>query len=110
MKSLLTEQHSGQRPLVACKLRVHSCPLTGHALGCRLVTCLGTPLNSGLSVSGSIAALYTPGTYVWSWGDRQQGTYDEFVLNIGAVPEPGSTLAMLVLVTAGLMGVRRRRA
>jgi putative transposase len=58
------------------------------------------------------------GNHVLTFRNREQGTQLDSVLLIydpsqptpPGVPESGSTLAMLGLVAAGLMGVRRRRA
>lgn len=48
----------------------------------------------------------TPGTYEWSWGT---GTNQNFTLQIGpaAVPDSGSTFALLALALAALLGVNR---
>ena len=69
------------------------------------------PLSSSAIWNGaSLASLgLDPGTYEFTWGGGGTGPADSIILNIGDVPESGSTLAMFSLVAAGLMGVRRRR-
>lgn len=47
----------------------------------------------------------TPGTYVWSWGN---GSNQDFTLQVGAVPEPG-TLFLLALGVLMLIVVKLRR-
>ena len=47
----------------------------------------------------------TPGTYVWSWGT---GANQNFTLQIGAVPDAGSTLPLLGFASLGLVALRRK--
>jgi hypothetical protein len=48
-----------------------------------------------------------PGTYVWTWGT---GVNQNFTLQIGAVPDAGSTLGLLSLAVIALLGINRFRA
>jgi len=47
----------------------------------------------------------TSGTYKWTWGN---GVNQTFTLKIG-VPDPGSTVGLLLLGLAALFGVSRLR-
>src|SRR5437762_377717 len=46
----------------------------------------------------------TPGTYVWTWG---AGANQNFTLQIGAVPDGGSTVSLLGCALLGLVALRR---
>jgi hypothetical protein len=59
-------------------------------------------------IGGNISDGYTGnGGASGDWALFIEGDY---IARTGGVPEGGSTLAMLGLVTAGLVGVRRRRS
>jgi hypothetical protein len=47
----------------------------------------------------------TRGTYVWTWG---AGANQNFTLQIGAVPDGGSTVSLLGFGLLGLAGLRRK--
>jgi hypothetical protein len=48
----------------------------------------------------------TPGTYVWSWGDG--GANQNFTLEIGSVPDGGSTVVLLGCALLGVAVLRRK--
>jgi len=48
-----------------------------------------------------------PGTYVWTWGT---GVNQNFTLQIGAVPDAGSTLGLLLVAASGLFALSRFRS
>jgi VPDSG-CTERM motif len=48
----------------------------------------------------------TPGTYVWTWGGG--GANQRFKLQIGSVPDSGSTVSLLGFALVGLPGLRRK--
>jgi hypothetical protein len=47
----------------------------------------------------------TPGTYVWSWGG---GANQNIMLQIGAVPDGGTTVSLLGCALLGLAALRRK--
>ena len=47
----------------------------------------------------------TPGTYEWTWGT---GENQNFTLQIGSVPDVGSTLPLLGFASLGLVALRRK--
>jgi hypothetical protein len=47
----------------------------------------------------------TPGTYEWTWGT---GADQSFTLEIGSVPDSGTTVSLLGFALLGLVGLRRR--
>jgi hypothetical protein len=47
----------------------------------------------------------TPGTYEWTWG---AGANQNFTLQIGAVPDGGSTVSLLGCALLGLAALRRK--
>jgi len=71
----------------------------------------GSPLSDSSTYPsltfGSLGV--TPGTYVWTWGT---GPDQNFTLQIGpaTVPDSGSTLGLLLLVSAILFGARQLRS
>jgi hypothetical protein len=46
-----------------------------------------------------------PGTYVWRWGT---GANQKFTLQIGAVPDGGSTVSLLGCALLGVAALRRK--
>jgi hypothetical protein len=71
----------------------------------------GNPLSDMATYNNATFASLgvTPGTYEWTWGT---GVDQNFTLQIGpaAVPDSGSTLALLFLSLAALFGIGRLRA
>jgi hypothetical protein len=70
------------------------------------------PVSTATFENATFASLgMTPGSYVWSWGDRTANTFDTLTLNIGpqptGVPAPAA-LSLLGLGLAGLLLARRR--
>jgi hypothetical protein len=56
--------------------------------------------------SATFASLeVTPGTYVWTWGT---GANQNFTLQIGSVPDGGSTVSLLGFALLGLATLRRK--
>ena len=47
----------------------------------------------------------TPGTYVWTWGT---GPDQNFTLEIGTLPDGGTTVSLLGCALLSLLGLRRR--
>jgi len=66
----------------------------------------GTPLLSSMTFNnatiGSLGA--RPGIYNWTWGTRPN---QNFTLQIGTVPDSGSTVRLLLLGLTALLGVSR---
>jgi hypothetical protein len=68
----------------------------------------GDLLNGSITFTGATFASLgvTPGIYIWSWGEEEEGTADSFILNIGgtsaAVPESGSTAVSMLLALGAL--------
>jgi hypothetical protein len=48
----------------------------------------------------------TPGTYEWTWGTGLAN--QNFTLQIGAVPDGGSTVSLLGFALVGLAALRRK--
>jgi hypothetical protein len=48
----------------------------------------------------------TPGTYTWTWGDG--GANERFTLEIGSVPDGGTTVCLLGCALLGVVFLRRR--
>jgi VPDSG-CTERM motif len=48
-----------------------------------------------------------PGTYTWTWGTGTPHA-DSFTLQIGSVPDAGSTLSLLGFASLGLVALRRK--
>ena len=70
----------------------------------------GTALSDSMTFNNETFSTLgvIPGTYVWTWGT---GVNQNFTLQIGAaVPDSGSTFALLFLSLAGLFGTRRFRS
>jgi VPDSG-CTERM motif len=68
----------------------------------------GNPL-SGTSTyqEATLASLgLAAGTYTWTWGTGMNA--DSFTLQIGSVPDAGSTLPLLGLASLGLIALRRK--
>jgi hypothetical protein len=67
----------------------------------------GSPLSATSTyTSQTFASLgLTPGTYTWTWGSGP--TADSFTVQIGAVPEPTSSL--LVCLSLVFAALQRRR-
>ena len=66
--------------------------------------------NAMTFVGETFASLgVTPGTYVWTWGDVADGTYDTLTVQIGPIPEP-ATMAMLAAPVVATWFARRRRS
>ena len=68
----------------------------------------GTALSDSMTFnSTNFASLgLTPGTYVWTWGTGANA--DSFTLEIGSVPDGGSTVSLLGLASLGLVALRRK--
>ena len=67
----------------------------------------GAALSDSITFNNSNFATMglTPGTYVWSWGD---GANQNFTLQIGSVPDGGSTVSLLGFASLGLVALRRK--
>jgi hypothetical protein len=67
----------------------------------------GTALSDSMTFnSATFASLgVTPGTYVWTWGTRAN---QNFTLQIGSVPDAGSTLSLLGFASLGVAVLRRK--
>ena len=70
----------------------------------------GNPLSSTSVLGGQTFATLgvTPGTYVWTWGSGAHA--DSFTLQIGAVPDSGSSIVLLFLSLGALFGASRFRS
>jgi hypothetical protein len=63
-------------------------------------------LDSSTYNNATFASLgVTPGTYVWTWG---AGMNQNFTLQIGSVPDVGSTVSLLGCALLGLAALRRK--
>jgi len=66
----------------------------------------GNLSDSSTYLGATFASLgVTPGTYVWTWGT---GPNQNFTLQIGSVPDAGSTLPLLSFALLGLAVLRRK--
>jgi hypothetical protein len=67
----------------------------------------GNPLSDSSTYNNATFASLgvTPGTYVWTWGT---GMNQNFTLQIGSVPDVGSTVSLLGFALLGLAAVRRK--
>ncbi len=69
----------------------------------------GSPLSASMSFTGTFSSLrLTPGTYEWNWFNSSTNAHDSLVLEIGSVPETGSTAMLMAMALAGLGWVRRK--
>ena len=68
----------------------------------------GNALSDNATYTGTTFASLgvTPGTYEWTWGTGDHA--DSFTLQIGAVPDRGSTLSLLGFASLGLVALRRK--
>ncbi len=65
----------------------------------------GAALSNSMTFDDATFLLLTPGTYVWRWGD---GVNQRFTLQIGAVPDGGSTVSLLGCALLGLAALQRK--
>jgi hypothetical protein len=68
----------------------------------------GTALSDRMTFDNKTFASLglTPGTYEWTWGTGMNA--DSFTLQIGTVPDAGSTLPLLGFASLGLVALRRK--
>jgi hypothetical protein len=68
----------------------------------------GSLLSNMMTFNGATFASLglTPGTYVWTWGDG--GANQRFTLEIGSVPDGGTTVCLLGCALLGVVVLRRR--
>ena len=67
----------------------------------------GTALSDSATYSGKTFATLgvTEGTYLWTWGN---GADQNFTVQIGPVPDGGSTVSLLGSALLGLAALRRK--
>jgi hypothetical protein len=79
-----------------------------HLLGVPSGYVTGTSLSDSSTYTNTNFALLgiDPGTYTWTWGTGDHA--DSFTLEIGSVPDGGSTVSLLGLASLGLVALRRK--